>query len=82
MPDKEKEAVHVYGTDDKAHPGIEKLFERPNTYVGGKVTLLKKSVKPFPTYTFEPTETRANICRKRLENNCWFPNKKPGSPCT
>ena len=41
-PDKEVEATNVYGTADRAHPGVAKLFERPNTYVGGDVKLLKK----------------------------------------
>ena len=73
-PNKQQEAKNVYGTEDLAHPGVAKLFERPAIYVGGEVTLIKKSLKPFPTYTFEPAETRRNFCRKRVENNCWIPN--------
>ena len=29
----------MYGTEDLAHPGVAKLFERPAIYVGGEVTL-------------------------------------------
>src|SRR5690606_27460382 len=41
-PDKTIEAKKVYGTDDLAHPGVKKLFDRPDTYIGGKTTLVKK----------------------------------------
>ena len=47
-PNKQQEAQHVYGTDDLAHPGVAKLFERPAIYVGGEVTLIKKSLKAIP----------------------------------
>lgn len=57
-PDKQKEAVHVYKTDDAAHPGVKKLFSRGDTYVGGPITLIKKASKQFPEFTFEPADTR------------------------
>lgn len=55
---KEKEAVYVYGTSDRDHPGVKKLFARPNIYVAGKITLLKRPKKEFPEYHFDPFETR------------------------
>lgn len=37
-PDKYKEAVSVYGTDDLSHPGVKYLLEETNRiYIGGKV---------------------------------------------
>lgn len=76
-PDKEAEAVNVYGTDDKAHPGVAKMFERPNTYVGGKVTLIKKAEKPFPAYTFEPAETRERFAEKGWKTIVGFQTRNP-----
>lgn len=76
-PDKEREAKAVYGTDDKAHPGVAKLFERPSIYVGGTVKLIKKSEKPFPLYTFEPKETRQIFKEKGWKTIVGFQTRNP-----
>lgn len=76
-PDKFIEARNVYGTDDLNHPGVKKLFERPNTYVGGKTTLIKKTEKLYPTYTFEPKETRALFEEKGWKTVVGFQTRNP-----
>lgn len=76
-PDKEREAKAVYGTDDKAHPGVAKLYERPSIYVGGAVKLIKKSEKPFPLYTFEPKETRQIFKEKGWKTIVGFQTRNP-----
>ncbi|MFB4474059.1 sulfate adenylyltransferase [Oceanobacillus caeni] len=58
-PDKEKEAQLVYQTTEQEHPGVKKLFERPDVYLGGIITLIKhRPLDEFSDYRFEPRETR------------------------
>ncbi|AZV47819.1 sulfate adenylyltransferase [Bacillus halotolerans] len=77
VPDKQKEAVNVYKTDDQAHPGVKKLFSRGDTYVGGPITLIKKASKQFPEFTFEPTETRRQFAEKGWETIVGFQTRNP-----
>ncbi|MES5395185.1 sulfate adenylyltransferase [Bacillus amyloliquefaciens] len=76
-PDKQKEAVHVYKTDDAAHPGVKKLFSRGDTYVGGPITLIKKASKQFPEFTFEPAETRRSFEEKGWKTIVGFQTRNP-----
>lgn len=77
VPDKQKEAVNVYKTDEQEHPGVKKLFSRGNTYVGGSITLIKKASKQFPEFTFEPSETRRHFAEKGWETIVGFQTRNP-----
>ncbi|XVL95970.1 sulfate adenylyltransferase [Bacillus subtilis] len=77
VPDKQKEAVNVYKTDEQEHPGVKKLFSRGNTYVGGPITLIKKASKQFPEFTFEPSETRRHFAEKGWETIVGFQTRNP-----
>ncbi|QEV91429.1 sulfate adenylyltransferase [Bacillus velezensis] len=76
-PDKQKEAVHVYKTDDAAHPGVKKLFSRGDTYVGGPITLIKKASKQFSEFTFEPADTRRSFEEKGWKTIVGFQTRNP-----
>ncbi|MGC2879572.1 sulfate adenylyltransferase [Bacillus subtilis] len=77
VPDKQKEAINVYKTDEQEHPGVKKLFSRGNTYVGGPITLIKKASKQFPEFTFEPSETRRQFAEKGWETIVGFQTRNP-----
>lgn len=59
IPDKEKEAKLVYQTTELEHPGVRKLFKRPNVYLGGDITLIKRRpLGEFSDYRYDPRQTR------------------------
>ncbi|TSB46667.1 sulfate adenylyltransferase [Alkalicoccobacillus porphyridii] len=66
-PDKSLEAASVYKTTDVAHPGVKKLFERPDTYVAGPIVLTKRLDRGrFQTYHLDPVQTR-----EQFKSNGW-----------
>jgi sulfate adenylyltransferase len=58
FPDKKLEAKMVYRTTDTAHPGVKKLFERPDIYIGGPITLINEPEKGmFTAHFLDPIQT-------------------------
>jgi sulfate adenylyltransferase len=56
--DKRDLALNVYGTADPAHPGVAKTFAMKDHLLGGKITLIQRSVDEFQKYRLTPMETR------------------------
>ncbi|WP_053361318.1 sulfate adenylyltransferase [Bacillus sp. FJAT-27251] len=77
-PDKTAEAVGVYQTADRNHPGVAKLFQRGDVYVGGPVKWLKKVERDqFETYYLEPAETRKVFEDKGWKSVVGFQTRNP-----
>jgi sulfate adenylyltransferase len=72
--DKHKEALHVYGTDDEAHPGVAALFSRKRFYVGGPVTVLPYQRDPL---SLSPEETRAAFQSRGWKTIVGFQTRNP-----
>jgi sulfate adenylyltransferase len=76
--DKRHEAVQIFKTDDIEHPGVVKLFDRPNTYIGGSVEILNRPVPAkFNEFYFDPSETRRIFAEKGWKTVVGFQTRNP-----
>ncbi|MFZ3577470.1 sulfate adenylyltransferase [Virgibacillus sp. DJP39] len=58
-PDKEKEAKNIYLTTETEHPGVNKLFNRPDYYVAGEIKLAERqSHEHDEKFYLDPADSR------------------------
>lgn len=76
--DHKEEAVKVYKTDDREHPGVKKLFTRSSTYIGGDIHAVNRP-KPerFEQFYFDPEETRRLFVEKGWKTVVGFQTRNP-----
>lgn len=76
--DQRKEAVKVFKTDDPAHPGVQKLYSRPSTYIGGPIRVLNRP-KPekFEDFYYTPAQTRRIFAEKGWKSVVGFQTRNP-----
>lgn len=78
VPDKNLEAKNVYQTADLAHPGVKKLFDRPNVYLAGPITLVKKiEADRFQEFHLDPEETREQFTSLEWKTVVGFQTRNP-----
>lgn len=76
--DQAYEANKIFKTDEVAHPGVAKLYARPNTYVGGSIQVLNRPKRSkFREFYFDPAETRALFAEKGWKTVCGFQTRNP-----
>ncbi|WP_339148765.1 MULTISPECIES: sulfate adenylyltransferase [unclassified Sutcliffiella] len=77
-PDLHKEAHEVYKTEELAHPGVKRLFERGDIYVAGEIKLTKKPDKGVAQDVWiEPKETRELFQQKGWKTVVGFQTRNP-----
>jgi len=77
-PNKRIEAEHVYRTTDLEHPGVKKLMERPNIYVGGKVAVLRTNLNlPYKEFFLHPKEARQQFNKLGWKTIVGFQTRNP-----
>ncbi|MEW9702607.1 sulfate adenylyltransferase [Paenibacillus sp. SI8] len=76
--DQKHEALKVFKTDDMAHPGVDKVFSRPSTNVGGSIQLLNRpKPKKFEEFYFDPSDTRRIFTEKGWKTVVGFQTRNP-----
>jgi len=76
--DLSKEAAHVYGTDDRAHPGVNKILEEGPYAVAGDIGLVRERISiEFPDDFRTPAETRAYFEKKGFKTLVAFQTRNP-----
>ncbi len=78
QPDKQLEALMVYGTNDENHPGVKKLFNRGSVYLGGPVEVWHQSEwESEEAFCLPPKETRAIFAKKGWKTIVGFQTRNP-----
>ena len=75
---KEEEALKVYKTQDKAHPGVKFLFEQGEIALGGEITLLNRIEHDnFQEFRLDPKDTRKIFSEKGWKTIVAFQTRNP-----
>jgi sulfate adenylyltransferase len=76
--DKAREAELIYGTTDQAHPGVSRLYNQGDWLLGGKISLVNRSINPaFQQYRLDPLESRAIFLERGWRRVVGFQTRNP-----
>lgn len=75
---KKEEALKVYKTQDKAHPGVKFLYEQGEIALGGEITLLNRIEHDnFQEFRLDPKDTRKIFSEKGWKTIVAFQTRNP-----
>ncbi|RHW38961.1 sulfate adenylyltransferase [Neobacillus notoginsengisoli] len=77
IPDKKREARMVYTTEELAHPGVKKLADRGEVYLGGPVTMVKRPDSPYANEKRDPALTRELFGERGWKTIVGFQTRNP-----
>ena len=76
--EKAREAELIYRTTDPAHPGVGRLYQQGDWLLGGKISLINRSLDlAFPEYRLDPLETRALFRERGWRRVVGFQTRNP-----
>ncbi|MGM0395033.1 MAG: bifunctional sulfate adenylyltransferase/adenylylsulfate kinase [Thermodesulfobacteriota bacterium] len=77
--DREAEALAVYGTLARSHPGVDYLFNRTGSvYIGGPIQALNLPIHPdFPQIRLTPAEVRERFAKLGWHRIVGFQTRQP-----
>jgi sulfate adenylyltransferase len=77
--DKKSEAKHVFLTEDEKHPGVAKIYDQQDIYLGGPVKVFSEGPYPemYGDYYARPEETRAIFAEKGWVRIAGFQTRNP-----
>ncbi|MCI0433311.1 MAG: sulfate adenylyltransferase, partial [Gemmatimonadetes bacterium] len=76
--DRDIEAQNVYGTTDRAHPGVAKLDTMGDRLIGGPIRYLYAGdISGFPERNLTPAQTRAEMKRRGWKTVVAFQTRNP-----
>src|SRR5262249_49803341 len=71
------EAQQVYGTSERAHPGVARLFRQGPVLLGGEVVLIEPPASSFPALAFTPTMSRRAVAERGWRTVVGFQTRNP-----
>jgi sulfate adenylyltransferase len=76
--DRDREAAAVYGTTDRAHPGVAKLDAMGDRLLAGPITwIYPDDISGFPARNLTPAQTRAEFERRGWKTVVAFQTRNP-----
>jgi sulfate adenylyltransferase len=75
--DKEREAQQSFRTTDAAHPGVASMYDQPDLYVSGRVTVFQRVAPPVPELALDPADTRATFAERGWKRVVGFQTRNP-----
>jgi len=75
--EKDELAKHAFGTLDATHPGVAMVKDMGETFLGGRLDLIKEPEGPYTQYKLAPLETRVLFEEKGWKTVVGFQTRNP-----